>query len=90
MAIVAGSGVAATMATSRLWAAAAERAMALAFNSGVAATAASNSYRRAPMAERVVGVPGTPNREAMLTTLHRGLRHRFGVASEMELSSDDG
>ena len=40
MATVAGSGVVATMATYCLWAAAEERAMALAFDGGVAATAA--------------------------------------------------
>ena len=69
-ATVAGSGVVATMATSRLRAAAAEREMVLAFDGGVAATAAGNSCRRAPSAERVVGVPRTPNRDATRTTLH--------------------
>ena len=90
MATVAGSGVAATTATSRLRAAVAERAMALAFDGGVAATAASNSYRRAAASERVVGVPRTPNRDATRTTLRRGLRRRRSVASQLELSSDDG
>ena len=90
MATVAGSGVAATTATSRLRAAAAEREMALAFDGGVAATAAGNSCRRAAAAERVVGVPRTPNRDATRTTLRRGLRRRRGVASQLELSSDDG
>ena len=42
------------------------------------------------MAEHVVGVPRTPNRDATCTTLHRGLRRRRGVASQLELSSDDG
>ena len=59
MATVAGSGVAATTATSRLRAMVAEREMALAFDDGLAATAAGNSCRRAPAAERVVGVPHT-------------------------------
>ena len=90
MATVAGSGVAATTATSHLRATAAERAMALAFDGGVAATAAGNSCRRAPTAERVVGVPRTPNRDATRTTLRRGLCRRRGVASQLELSSDDG
>ena len=83
-------GVAATTTTSRLRAAVAERVMALAFDSGVAATTAGNSYRRAPAAERVVGVPRTPNRDATRTTLRRGLRRHHGVASQLELSSDDG
>ena len=83
-------GVVATTAISRLRAAAAERAMALAFDGGVAATAAGNSCRRAAAAERVVGVPRTPNRDTTRTTLRRGLRCRRGVASQMELSSDDG
>ena len=90
MATVASSGVAATTATSRLRAAAAERAMALAFDGGVAATAAGNSYRRAAAVERVVGVPRTSNWDATRTTLRRGLRRRCGVASQLELSSDDG
>ena len=81
MATVAGSGVAAMMAISHLRAAAAECVMALAFDGGVAATAAGNSCRRAPAAERVVGVPRTPNRDATRTTLRRGLRRRRGVAS---------
>ena len=68
MATVAGSGVAVTTATSRLRAATAERAMALAFDGGVAATAADNSCRRAPAAERVVGVPRTP--KGMPCALH--------------------
>ena len=63
--------------------------MALAFDGGVAATAAGNSCRRAPAAERVVGVPRTPNSDATRTTLRRGLRRRCGVASQPELSSDD-
>ena len=71
MATVAGSGVAATTAISRLRATTAERAMALAFDGGVAATAAGNSCRRAAAAERVVGVPRTPNRDATRTTLPR-------------------
>ena len=86
----ADGGVVATTATSRLRAAAAERAMALAFDGGVAATAAGNSCRWAPAAERVVGVSRTPNRDATRTTLRRGLRRRRGVASHLELSSDDG
>ena len=90
MATLVGSGVAATTATSRLWAAAAERAMALAFDGGVAATTAGNSCRRAPAVDRVVGVPRTPNRDATRTTQHRGLCRRRGVASQLELSSDDG
>ena len=90
MATVAGSGVAATMATSRLRAAAAEREMAVSFDSGVAATVAGNRCRWAAVAERVVGVPRTPNRDATCTTLCRGLRRRCGVASKLELSSDDG
>src|SRR3954468_17277721 len=69
MAMVAGSGVAATTAISRLRAAAAEREMCLAFDGGVAAMAAGNSCRRATAAERVVGVPPTPNRDATRTTL---------------------
>ena len=80
-ATAADDGVAATTTTSRLRAASAERAMALAFDGGVAATAAGNSYRRAPAAKRVVGVPRKPNRDAMCTTLHRGLCYRRGVAS---------
>ena len=90
MATVAGSGVAATTAISRLRATAAERATALAFDGGVAATAAGNGCRRASAVERVVGVPRTPNRDATRTTLRRGLRRRHGVASQLELSSDDG
>ena len=90
MAMVAGSGVAAMMATSRLRAPAAELVMALAFHGGVAATAACNSCRQAATAERVVGVPRTPNRDATRTTLCRGLHRRRGVASQLELSSDDG
>ena len=89
MATVADNGVAATTATSRLRAAAAEQAIALAFD-GVAAMAAGNSCRRAPAAEHVVGVPCKPNRDATCTTLHWGLRRRHGVASQLELSSDDG
>ena len=89
-ATVADDGVAATITTSRLRAAVAEREMALAFDGGVAAMAAGNSCRRAVAAERVVGVPRTPNRDATRTTLRRGLRHRQGVASQLELSSDDG
>ena len=81
MAMVAGSGVAATTATSSLRAVAAERGMALAFDGGVAATAAGNSCRRAAAAERVVGVTRTPNRDATRTTLRRGLHRRRGVAS---------
>ena len=64
--------------------------MALAFDGGVAAMAADNSCRRAAAAERVVGVPRTPNRDAMRTMLRPGLRHRRGVASKLDLSSDDG
>ena len=64
--------------------------MALAFDGGVVATAAGNSCRQAPTAERVVGVPRTPNRDATRTTLRRGLRRHRGVASQLELSSDDG
>ena len=90
MATVAGSGVAATTATSRLRAAAAEREMALAFDGGVAATVACNSCRRVAAAECVVGVPRTPNRDATRTTLRRGLHRRRGVASQLELSSNDG
>ena len=90
MATVASSGVAATTTTSRLRAAAAEREMALTFDGGVAAMAVGNSCRRAAAAERVVGVPRTPNRDAMRTTLRRGLHRCRGVASELELSSDDG
>ena len=85
--VMVGRGVSATTATSRLRAAAAEREMALAFDGGVAATAAGNSCRRAAAAERVVGVPRTPNRDATHTTLRRGLRRRRGVASQLELSS---
>ena len=85
MTTVADSGVAATRATSRLRAVGAEREMALAFDGGVAATVAGNSYRRAAAVERVVGVPRTPNRDATHTTLRR----RRGVASQLELSSDD-
>ena len=87
MAMVADSGVAATTATSRLWAAAVKREMALAFDDGVAATAAGNSYRRAVAAEHV---SRTPNTDATRTTLRRGLCRRCGVASQLELSSDDG
>ena len=58
---MAGSGVAATTATSHLRAAAVERAMALAFDGAVAAMAVGNSCRLAPAAERVVRVPRTPN-----------------------------
>jgi len=90
MAMVAGSGVAATTATSHLRAAAAEREMALAFDGGVAATMAGNSCRRAVAAERVVGVPRTTSRDATCTTLRRGLRRPRGVASQLELSSNDG
>ena len=68
MAMVAGGGVAATTATSRLRATAAEWAMDLAFDGGVVATAAGNSCRRAAAAERMVGVPHTPNRDATRTT----------------------
>ena len=88
--VMAGSGVAATMATSRLRASAAERAMALAFDGGVATTTAGNSCRGAAAVECVVGVPRTPNRDATRTTLRRGLCRRRGVASQLELSSDDG
>lgn len=87
---MAGNGVAAMMATSRLRATVAKREMALAFDGGVAAMAASNSCRRAVAAERMVGVSRTPNRDATRTTLRRGLRCRHGVASQLELSSDDG
>ena len=73
--------MAATTATSRLWAAAAEREMALALDGGVAATAAGNNCRRAGAVERMVGVPRAPNRDATHTTLSRGLRRRHGVAS---------
>ena len=90
MATVDGSGVAATTATYRLQATAAERAMALAFDGGVAAMAAGNNCRQAAAVERVVGVPRTPNRDATRTTLHRGLRRRHSVASQLEVSSDDG
>ena len=90
MATVTGSRVAATTGSSRLWAATAEREMALAFDGGVAATAAGNSCRRAAAAECAVGVPRTPNRDATCTTLRPGLRCRRGVASQLELSSDDG
>ena len=90
MATVAGRRVAATMATSRLLATTMEREMALAFDGGVAATAAGNSCRWAAAAERVVGVPRTPNRDTTRTTLRRGLRHHRSVASQLELSSDDG
>ena len=86
MATVADSGVAATMASSHLRAVAAEREMALAFDGGVAATAAGNSCRRAAAAEPP---PRTPNRDATRTTLRRGLHRRRGVASQLELSSDD-
>ena len=75
--MVADSGVAATTATSRLRAVATERALALAFNGGVAATAAGNSCLRVPAAERVVGVRRTPNRDATRTTLRRGLHRRW-------------
>ena len=68
----------------------AKREMALAFDGGVTATVAGNSCRRAAAAERVVGVPRTPNRDATRTTLRRGLHHRRGVAFELELSSDAG
>lgn len=81
MATVAGSGVAATTATSRLRAAAAEREMALAFDVGVAATATGNSCQWAAAAEHVVGVPRTPNMDATRTTLRQGGRRRRGVAS---------
>ena len=88
--VMAGSGVAATTATSCLRVTAAERAMLLAFDGGVAATAAGSSCQRVVAAERVVGVPRTPNRDATRTTLRRGLRRCRGVASQLELSSDDG
>ena len=90
LATVAGSVVVATTATSRLRAATAEPAMALAFDGGVAATAVGNSCRWALAAEGVVDVPRTPNRDATRTTLRRGLRRHRGVASQLELSSDDG
>ena len=70
-ATTADDGVAAPTATSRLRAAAAERAMALAFYDGVAEMAADNSCRRAAAVECVVGVPRTPNRDATRSTLHR-------------------
>ena len=89
-ATVADDGVAATTTTSRLQAAAVERVMALAFDSGVAAMAAGNSCRRAAVAEHVVGVPRTPNRDATRTTLRQGLHRRRGVASQLELLSNDG
>ena len=88
--VIAGSGVAATTATSRLRAAATEREMALAFDGGVAVTAAGNNCQRASAAEHMVGVPRTPNKDATRTTLHRGLRRLRGVASQLELSFDDG
>ena len=87
MAIMVGSGVAATTATYRLRSVATEQAMALAFNDGVAA---GISCQRAAAAEHVVGVLRTPNRDATRTTLRRGLHRRHGVASQLELSSDDG
>ena len=90
MATVAGSAVVAPTAISRLRAAAAEREMAPAFDGRVAATAPGNSCRRAAAVERVVGVPRTPNRDATRTTLRRGLRRLRGVASQLELSYDDG
>ena len=90
MVTVADSGVVAMTATSRLRAAAAEREMALAFDNDVVATAVGNSCRRAAAAERVVGVPHRPNRDAMRTTLRRRLGRHRGVASQLELSSDDG
>ena len=37
-----------------------------------------------------MGVPRTSNRDATRTTLSRGPRCRRGVASQLELSSDDG
>ena len=89
-ATAADDGVAATTTTSRLRAAVAEQEMALAFDGGVAATATGNSCWWAAAAEHVVGVPRTPNRDATRTTLRRGLRRRRGVASQLELSSDDG
>uniref|UniRef100_M8CLU8 Zinc finger GRF-type domain-containing protein n=1 Tax=Aegilops tauschii TaxID=37682 RepID=M8CLU8_AEGTA len=52
--------------------------------------AAGNSCQLAATAERVVGVPHTPTRDATRTTLRRGLRRRRGVDSPLELSSDDG
>ena len=64
--------------------------MALAFDGAVEATMAGNSCRRGAAAERVVGVTRTPNRDATRTTLRRGQRCRRGVASQLELSSDDG
>ena len=45
---------------------------------------------QAAAAERVVGVPRTPNRDAMCTTIRRGLRGRRGVDSQLELSPNDG
>jgi hypothetical protein len=98
-ATAADGGVAAMAATTRLRAAVAERSMALAgfggvaataADGGVAATAAGNSCRRAAAAERVAGVVRTPNRDATDSTRRRGLRHRRSVASQLELSSDDG
>ena len=47
------------------------------------------SFDDYPTTERVVGVPRTPNRDATRTTLRRGLRRCRGVASQLELSSDD-
>ena len=64
--------------------------MALAFDGVVAAMAVGNSCRRALAAEHVVCVPRTPNWDAACTTLCRGLRRGRGVASQLELSSDDG
>ena len=52
--------------------------------------ATGNSCRRVAAVERVVGVPRTPNRDATRTTLRQGLHRRCGVASQLELSSDDG
>ena len=63
--------------------------MARAFDGGVAATAAGNSCRRVPAVEHAVGVLRKPNRDATHTTLHQGLHHRRGIASQLELSSDD-
>ncbi|KAE8767046.1 hypothetical protein D1007_61641 [Hordeum vulgare] len=99
MSTVADGVVAAMTASSRFLAVVAERAIAPTFDGvvaatapdgGVAAMAACNSCRRAAAAERVVGIARTPNTDTTRTTLHHRLRCCRGVASQLELSSDDG
>ena len=49
-----------------------------------------NGSRRPAAVEHVVGVPRTPSKDTTRTTLRRGLHPRRGVASQLELSFDDG